>query len=626
MKQLIKVVLFVMLLGTAKGQILTDSLERKLSKSKPDTNRVKILSELTFQYAYRNGELAMKYAQQGLALARALKFQKGEADCLRRSGIVLLDEGRCPDALNVFQQSLKISESIKDLFGIGAACGHIADLNLDQGDYSRARLYYARYLKVTEQERNNNERANALRGMGSWYMEQDHPDSASWAFSEIFKLVDTSKRENFIYAAPILRDLGNLEAKRGNQEQAMHFFRECIHYAATQNYFNTLSMAYLGIANLLLQQEHRDSGISYAQLALRAAQKSNYGKGIVNASQLLSRLYEFTDEHEAFKYQKMAAAFKDSLFNIQTAVRVQNLQFDESQREQALENARMNYRNQLRLYVVLSALGIFLLLAIVLYHNNIKTRRANALLKSQKEEIQQQRAKAESILAELKSTQAQLIQSLQHQTSELEMQALRAQMNPHFIFNSLNSINRFILQKNSLQASEYLTKFSRLIRMILNSSANATVSLAEDTEALELYLELERLRCEEKFNFKIKCDPDIDVDDIQVPPMLLQPFVENAIWHGLMHKESEGHLLINIQQENSNLVCVIADDGVGRKRSAELKNKSVKHKSMGMKITESRIAMIEKMGGENKAVEIRDLVDADGKAAGTEVILTIPVI
>jgi sensor histidine kinase YesM len=211
------------------------------------------------------------------------------------------------------------------------------------------------------------------------------------------------------------------------------------------------------------------------------------------------------------------------------------------------------------------------------------------------------------------------------QRAELEMQALRAQMNPHFIFNSLNSINRFILQNNKAEASEYLTKFSRLIRMILNSSANATVSLTEDTEALRLYLELERLRSEQKFSFKITTHPDLDIDYLQVPPMLLQPFVENAIWHGLMHKEGEGHLLINIQQENSTLICTIADDGVGRKRSTELKNKSGKHKSMGMKITESRIAMIEKIAGENKSIEIKDLVDVDGNAAGTEVVLKIPV-
>ena len=198
-------------------------------------------------------------------------------------------------------------------------------------------------------------------------------------------------------------------------------------------------------------------------------------------------------------------------------------------------------------------------------------------------------------------------------------------MNPHFIFNSLNSINRFILQNNKTEATEYLTKFSRLIRMILNSSASASVSLAEDLEALRLYLELERLRCEEKFNFKIKCDPDLDTDFIQVPPMLLQPFVENAIWHGLMNKEGEGHVWINIDQEDSTLLCTIADDGIGRKKAAQLENKSGKHKSMGMKITESRIAMAQKMNGENKSVEIKDLVDADGNAAGTEVVLKIPV-
>jgi LytS/YehU family sensor histidine kinase len=214
---------------------------------------------------------------------------------------------------------------------------------------------------------------------------------------------------------------------------------------------------------------------------------------------------------------------------------------------------------------------------------------------------------------------------LKQQASELEMQALRAQMNPHFIFNSLNSIDLFILQNNKAKASKYLTKFSRLIRMILDSSTKATVSLAEDLEALQLYLELERLRCDQKFSFQIKCDPDIDADFMQLPPMLLQPFAENAIWHGLMNKKGGGHLCISINQEDSALICTITDDGIGRKRAAELEDKSGKHKSMGMKITESRIAMMQEINGENKSVEIRDLVDADGNAAGTEVVLKIPI-
>jgi two-component sensor histidine kinase len=229
--------------------------------------------------------------------------------------------------------------------------------------------------------------------------------------------------------------------------------------------------------------------------------------------------------------------------------------------------------------------------------------------------------KKDQQLAEMKQKTAEL----QHRAIELEMKALRSQMNPHFVFNSLNSINRFILQNNRGQASEYLTKFSRLVRIILSSSSNVSVSLAEDLEALQLYLELESLRFEKKFCYKIECDPEIDTDFVQVPPMLLQPFVENAIWHGLMNKEGEGHLWININQENSTLLCTITDDGIGRKKAAELEDKSGKHKSMGMKITESRIAMMREMNGESKSVEIKDLVDSDGSAAGTEVVLRIPV-
>ena len=132
--------------------------------------------------------------------------------------------------------------------------------------------------------------------------------------------------------------------------------------------------------------------------------------------------------------------------------------------------------------------------------------------------------------------------------------------------------------------------------MILNSSTQNTLSLEEDLEALKLYLELERLRCDDRFNFIIKCSKEIDAETIQVPPMLMQPFVENAIWHGLMHKESEGNLVVSVDQYDALLVCTITDDGVGRKKSAEMKNKSGKHQSMGMKITAARIAMLNKMG------------------------------
>jgi len=206
------------------------------------------------------------------------------------------------------------------------------------------------------------------------------------------------------------------------------------------------------------------------------------------------------------------------------------------------------------------------------------------------------------------------------------MQALRAQMNPHFIFNSLNSINRFILQNNKTQASVYLTKFSKLVRMILQNSQASMITLESELEALKLYLDLESLRFEYHFTYNISVPKDTDIEVLKVPPLIIQPYVENAIWHGLMHKEEKGQLNIDLTQEEHYLVIKILDDGIGRKQAAALKTKSAtKHKSVGLKITAARIAMMQSENEDDSSIKINDLVNADGSAAGTEVLLKLPV-
>jgi two-component sensor histidine kinase len=216
---------------------------------------------------------------------------------------------------------------------------------------------------------------------------------------------------------------------------------------------------------------------------------------------------------------------------------------------------------------------------------------------------------------------------LRQKTGELEMQALRAQMNPHFLFNSLNAINRFILQNNSRQASEYLTKFSRLVRLILQNSQSTLITLESELDSLKLYLELEALRFDHQFEYKITVPKDMDIEILKVPPLIIQPFAENAIWHGLMHKEEKGHLKVDIRQENEHIFISIKDDGVGRKQSAAMKSMSAtKHKSMGLTITEDRISHLQRSATDSSPVVINDLVNPDGSTAGTEVVIKIPVI
>jgi sensor histidine kinase YesM len=204
------------------------------------------------------------------------------------------------------------------------------------------------------------------------------------------------------------------------------------------------------------------------------------------------------------------------------------------------------------------------------------------------------------------------------------MQALRAQMNPHFIFNCLSSINKFILKNDTDTASDYLTRFSRLIRQSLTNSQLSSIPLSDEIEMLRLYLDMERLRFSESFSYNIIYENTIEPETIYIPPMLLQPFCENAIWHGLMHKEGQGKLEVIMSLQNGELQCIIADNGIGREKAAELKSKlNGKQKSFGLKITTERLALFNNEKTMNSFYKTNDIFDANGNIAGTKVILNI---
>jgi two-component sensor histidine kinase len=234
-------------------------------------------------------------------------------------------------------------------------------------------------------------------------------------------------------------------------------------------------------------------------------------------------------------------------------------------------------------------------------------------------EIEQQSRKLEVQHAD------QLKLSFEQKLSEIEMSALRAQMNPHFIFNCLNSIKLYTTDNESAKAADYLIRFSRLIRLVLENSRSEKVTLKNELEALSLYMEMETMRFKNKLNFTIETDPDLDTDLVEIPPLLLQPYVENAIWHGLMHKKEGGSVHVKITQlKAERLQMTITDDGIGRARAAELKSKSaIAGKSFGMKVTGERIALINHLYKTNAKVQVNDLTDAEGNVAGTEVVIEI---
>ncbi len=213
--------------------------------------------------------------------------------------------------------------------------------------------------------------------------------------------------------------------------------------------------------------------------------------------------------------------------------------------------------------------------------------------------------------------------ALHEQLAETRMEALRSQMNPHFIFNSLNSINRYIIKNDAQTSSLYLTRFAKLMRLVMDNSRHKTITLANELEALKLYIELEIFRFENKFEYTIHVGNEVETETIQIPPLIIQPFVENAIWHGLLHKEGGGKLEINIHQTPDLLLIKVSDNGIGRAKAKELKgDKNQTRNSLGIKLTEERIQFMNENMAQN-TIQITDLTDENGQAAGTCVTLQI---
>jgi len=222
--------------------------------------------------------------------------------------------------------------------------------------------------------------------------------------------------------------------------------------------------------------------------------------------------------------------------------------------------------------------------------------------------------------------QAEQKRAFEKQVAEVEMTALRAQMNPHFLFNSLNSIKNYSLTKSKEETADYITVFSRLVRQILQNSYDKIVSLSQELEAIRLYTEVESKRFENRFDFNIELDPTLNAEAVFIPPLLVQPYVENAIWHGLMHKEEKGALSIHFIDDEEYIKCFIQDDGVGRTVAADImeRKEKFKKKSLGTKITGDRLALIEELYGKAAKVKIKDLFDPNGNSLGTRVEIKIP--
>lgn len=615
-------------------------------------NYIKGLGDACFRYGHLSewylwdSKKMEKYYSEAIFWYKKIQDDDGLGHAFKGLGQALLNQGAVDEAKEAFEQSAFHFQKTGNRVMLVELSDCLGDIYNANGDFEK-------YFESIKQGLREKKRIGDNRGMIRSFYRLAHIYQSVGDFETALDYFRQSFRQASSQAIPWhpYKSMGDIFLYLKNYDSSIYYFQKVFErlpahgatlagigklYMLRHEYSKALD--YLQNAIITFKRKSNDGGIMWAKVdmgksyiglgqyseALRCARDALTIAWRIDSKDAMQYAYEIhwnvykalQQTDSAYFYLQKFVPLKDSLKDAR--LRLQNLQKlvlykVEAKEEQQQARIKLLHKdNQItqqklqkeslqKRVLTGGFIALFLLSIIIL---------RNITLKRRYEKLQSERKQAE----------------MQQQATELEMQALRAQMNPHFIFNSLNSINRFILKKQSSEATAYLTKFSRLIRMILNSSANATVSLTEELEVLQLYMELESLRFDQKFTYKIECDPEIDADFIKVPPMLLLPYIENAIWHGLMHKVGEGNLWINIYQEESKLICTITDDGIGRKMATELKSKSANaHKSMGMRITADRIALWQQQKQLDTYIKITDLVLPDGSAGGTEVSIQIPV-
>ena len=334
-----------------------------------------------------------------------------------------------------------------------------------------------------------------------------------------------------------------------------------------------------------IDESHADSAIYYYKQALIGARKEGGIRAMANTSEELAYLYSYDNGvHQAALGEKIGPfldkSYKGAVYTITENAKAAYQRINKVElRDLRVSAANKRKDQQLISIISLLSVGVFFVI---------------------------------------------FLQRLQNRRLKAEMVALRAQINPHFMSNSLNAIEHLVNTGEARKASKYLVHFSRLTRQILNGSANSVISLSQELKTLKHFLALEQLRFSDKLNFNIECDPSIPTEKVATPALILQPYVENAILHGIKPKPEGGHINIRITREDNILKFVIEDNGIGREAARKLKETSVlkQQKSMGMDITQQRLKLLGRIKG--PALEIEDLYHDDGTPTGTRVILRQP--
>ena len=611
-----------------------DSLKRVLIANKTDTSKVNLYNRIADQFKESNPDSTLHYAAKAIVLAQKNHFalgiangqinqgnanillgnyskakyyfekakngfqslledkespiaKNGLARAMASLGVIYSEEGNYALALENYQKALKIYIEIGQKNNISKAYNNIGVVYKSERNLPKALEYFKKALAIQE-EIGEQAAAMSMTNIGAIYFEQNKLNEANRYYQKALKSFEHS--ENTRGLALLNNYLGDYYSKLHQTNLAIHYYSISLQLseAMQDKYGASLSLYNLGI--LYSGEKNYTKAMEYANQSLVYAKEIGVLDQTFHTEKLLSDLYELQNNHQAsLAHYKQYIIARDSLNSIESNKKFVQAEMNfEYQKKEALLIEKNKRQGQLALFSVLGALLLIGLIFVLFNRRQIKRRL-----------------------------------TLQKEVAEYEQKALHLQMNPHFVFNCLGSISSFIVQNGTDSALKYLSKFSKLMRLTLEYSKGALIPIDKEIESLQNYLELEQLRFNNKFEFTIHSTERVEFN-MGLPPLLIQPFVENAILHGLVPKEGVGSIEVNFDVANNQLICTITDNGIGISQSKKLKENSVKaHQSMALEITKKRLEIMEATIAKSAQIEIQELNDEN--TSGTKVTLRLPI-